>query len=104
MTGERPAIVLLDILMPEMDGFEVVEQIQKHPDWKQIPIIIMTALDLTESDRRRLNGYVEKILEKEAFNPDHLLAEISERVRRAETGASSKEGEEIAQDSVSRGQ
>ncbi|MCA9441470.1 MAG: response regulator, partial [Candidatus Omnitrophica bacterium] len=95
MTQEKPGLVLLDILMPEMDGFEVVERIQKHPEWKSIPVIIMTALDLTEADRQRLNGYVEKILEKETFNPDHLLAEISNRIGHAESERSEK-GEEAS--------
>ncbi|MCB9766688.1 MAG: response regulator [Candidatus Omnitrophica bacterium] len=95
ISQEKPALVLLDILMPEMDGFEVVERIQKHPEWKSIPVIIMTALDLTEADRQRLNGYVEKILEKETFNPDHLLAEISNRIGHAESERSEK-GEEAS--------
>lgn len=92
LSGEKPSLILLDLLMPGMDGFQLVEKMRTDPDWKAIPVIVMTALDLTEADRERLNGYVEKILEKRTFNPDHLMAEISERMRRSEENAASQKG------------
>ncbi|HKK15462.1 MAG TPA: response regulator [Gammaproteobacteria bacterium] len=57
-------IVLLDLEMPEMDGFEFVEAIQKNPVWRDIPVVVLTGKDLTSADRSRLNGYVKTIIAK----------------------------------------
>ena len=64
-----PDILLLDLMMPEMDGFEVVAALQANPAWRDIPVVVVTALDLTAEDRRRLNGGVEQILSKSASPP-----------------------------------
>ena len=53
-------------MMPEMDGFEFVAEFRRHAAWRAIPIVVITAKDLTRDDRERLNGYVEKILQKGA--------------------------------------
>jgi CheY-like chemotaxis protein len=76
-----PQLVLLDLIMPEMDGFEFVAVLRKHPEWKALPILVITAKDLTPEERLRLNGYVERILQKGATTRDQLLAQIRERVR-----------------------
>jgi len=70
-------VILLDLMMPEMDGFELVAALQAKADWREIPIVVVTALDLTAEDRRRLNGGVKQILSKSAFP----LAELVGRVR-----------------------
>ncbi|MCS6959810.1 MAG: response regulator [Pseudanabaenaceae cyanobacterium SKYGB_i_bin29] len=71
-----PDLILLDLMMPEMDGFEFVETLrQQYPDW-QVPILAITAMTLSPSDRQRLNGSVEKILQKGACSVAELLAEI----------------------------
>jgi len=57
-------IILLDLEMPEMDGFEFVEAMQKNPAWRKIPIVVLTGKDLTSADWSRLNGYVETIVAK----------------------------------------
>jgi PAS domain S-box-containing protein len=62
----RPGLVLLDLMMPEMDGFSFVEEFRQLPGTKHVPVIILTAKDLTTEDRKRLNGYVEGILAKGA--------------------------------------
>jgi CheY-like chemotaxis protein len=72
----RPELILLDLMMPEMDGFQFIEELRKQEAWRSIPIIVVTAKDLTEEDRLRLNGYVEKILQKGAYGREALLAEI----------------------------
>ena len=87
MAERRPDLVLLDLMMPEMDGFEFVAGVREHHDWRDIPIVVITARDVTPEDRRRLNGYVERILQKGATSREELLAEVRElvaRVRRAE--------------------
>ena len=68
-----PDIILLDLMMPEMDGFELVAELQRHPEWRRIPVIIITAHDLTSEDRARLNSGIEAIMMKEAFSPAKLI-------------------------------
>jgi len=81
MAEGAPDLILLDLMMPEMDGFQFVEHVRNHEAWRSIPIVIITAKDLTEDDRQRLNGYVESILQKGAYNTEDLLREIFDRVR-----------------------
>ncbi len=76
MESERPNLILLDLMMPELDGFEFADQVRRHPEWHQIPIVVVTAKDLTTEDRRRLNGYVETILKKEGDSREALLAQV----------------------------
>ncbi len=71
-----PTLILLDLMMPRMDGFDFVAQLRKNTAWRHIPIVVVTAKDLDEEDRRRLNGGVEKILEKGAYSLDELKAEV----------------------------
>ena len=80
LRGVSPSVVLLDLMMPEMDGFEFVAEFRRHAAWRAIPIVVITARDLSRDDRERLNGYVEKILQKGAHDRDHLLAEVRELV------------------------
>ncbi|TNJ67991.1 response regulator [Paenibacillus hemerocallicola] len=72
-----PKLILLDLMMPEMDGFEFVTRLRKHEKWSSIPVIVVTAKHITEEDRLRLNGYVSKIIQKGAFSKQELLQEIS---------------------------
>ena len=76
-----PSVILLDLMMPEMDGFEFVTEFRRHEGWRAIPIVVITARDLSREDRERLNGYVEKILQKGEHGRDHLLAEVRELVQ-----------------------
>ena len=66
--------------MPEMDGFEFVDELRRHESWRAIPIIVITAKDLTPEERQRLSGYVERILQKGAYSRDSLLGEVRELV------------------------
>ena len=78
-----PSVVLLDLMMPEMDGFEFVTEFRRHESWRGIPIVVITAKDLSGDDRERLNGYVQRILQKGAYGRDDLLAEVRELVARS---------------------
>ena len=62
--------------MPEMDGFEFAARVRQHPEWRSIPIVVVTAYDLTAEERRRLNGYVEKILQKDGDSREELLHQV----------------------------
>src|SRR3989475_2715108 len=73
----KPDVILLDLMMPEMDGFAVVAALQKEPAWRDIPVIVITALDLDAKDHERLNAGVQFVLVKERFRP----ADLVERVR-----------------------
>lgn len=71
-----PSAILLDLMMPEMDGFQFVETVRNHKKWRTIPIIIVTAKSLTPKDRQRLNGYVAKIIQKGVYEREELLREV----------------------------
>jgi CheY-like chemotaxis protein len=75
-----PGVILLDLMMPEMDGFEFVAEFRRHEAWRAIPIVVVTAKDLSPDDRQRLNGYVERVLQKGAYGREQLLAEVRELV------------------------
>jgi signal transduction histidine kinase/CheY-like chemotaxis protein len=72
----RPEIILLDLMMPEMDGFEFVLQLRRNVLWREIPVVVVTAKELTPEDRLRLNGYVSQILQKGAYSREELLEEV----------------------------
>jgi signal transduction histidine kinase/DNA-binding response OmpR family regulator/flagellar biosynthesis chaperone FliJ len=82
--SERVAdVILLDLMMPEMDGFQLVAEMQKHPAWSKIPVIVVTARDLTVEDHARLNSLIEMILRKERFNPATLIESIRQVVAKS---------------------
>jgi signal transduction histidine kinase/CheY-like chemotaxis protein len=74
----KPDVILLDLMMPEMDGFQVVAALQKEAAWRDIPVIVITSLDLDAKDRERLNSGVRSVLVKDSFRPVDLV----ERIRR----------------------
>ena len=76
LASALPDIVLLDLMMPEMDGFQVVATLQDNPAWRDVPIVVVTALDLSTEDRRRLSGGVEEILSKHADTSSELIARV----------------------------
>ena len=73
---KSPGVIFLDLMMPEMDGFEFIEELKKNPEHRPIPIVVVTSKDLTQADRMRLNGGIEKLIEKKSFIHDDLLKEI----------------------------
>jgi signal transduction histidine kinase/CheY-like chemotaxis protein len=76
IAAELPDVILLDLMMPEMDGFELVAALQANAAWRDIPVVVVTSLDLTAEERRRLSGGVEQILSKHAFPPAELMARL----------------------------
>jgi signal transduction histidine kinase/DNA-binding response OmpR family regulator len=80
MEQERPTLILLDLMMPAMDGFEFADRVRQHPEWRSIPIVVLTAKDLTAEDRRRLAGSVETILQKTSDSREALLHQVRDLV------------------------
>jgi GAF domain-containing protein/CheY-like chemotaxis protein len=76
VAARRPDAIVLDLLMPELNGFEFLAALRREPAWRGIPVVVLTSMDLTAEDRRILNGSVERILEKGAWEREQLLAEI----------------------------
>jgi CheY-like chemotaxis protein len=79
---ELPDLIVLDLMMPEVSGFAVVEALHEDPATAGIPILVVTAKQITNEDRAKLNGYVATILEKSDFDRAHFTAEV----RRAMSG------------------
>jgi CheY-like chemotaxis protein len=67
--------------MPVMNGFEMIAELHKHEDWRKIPVVVVSAKELTADDRQRLQGHVQKILQKGDFNRDELMREVQQTVR-----------------------
>ena len=78
VAADPPDLILLDLIMPGMSGFEVAAKLHGNPAWRSIPVVVMTAKDLTHVDRERLNGLVARVLQKGTDGTDGLLAAIRE--------------------------
>ena len=87
----KPDLILLDLMMPEMDGFAVVAALQKQEDWRDIPVIVITSLDLDAKDRERLNSGVQSVLVKDTFQPADLIDRVRRLVRRTPDDRNGKE-------------
>ncbi|HIG28006.1 MAG TPA: response regulator, partial [Verrucomicrobiales bacterium] len=77
---QQPSLILLDLMMPEMDGIQFLEEFRKVDHWKEIPVIIVTGQEISEEDRKRLDGNVGRILEKGFYSGEDFLKEIRELV------------------------
>jgi len=82
MERELPSLILLDLMMPEMDGFEFANRVRQRPEWRLIPIVVVTAKDLSAEERRLLNGSVEMILSKAGDSREELLEQVRDLVAR----------------------
>jgi signal transduction histidine kinase/DNA-binding response OmpR family regulator len=81
VSAQLPGVILLDLTMPEMDGFTFLEELRRLPGCQDVPVIVVTARDLTEQDHRRLNGRVTQILQKGGLSSREVLAEIHKLLR-----------------------
>ncbi len=80
LTMNRPSLIVTDLMMPEMDGFEFIETVRRDPSLCAIPIVVATAKDLSAEERHRINGRVEQVLCKGHYTREELLQEISRRI------------------------
>jgi len=82
---KHPDVIILDLMMPEVSGFDVVQQLRAHSEAMEIPILIFTAKDLTEEDRQKLEGHVKMIASKSGSGKEDLLREL-ERLGKTKRG------------------
>jgi signal transduction histidine kinase/DNA-binding response OmpR family regulator len=80
LAEQQPALILLDLMMPVMDGFEFVMEMRKHDAWRSIPIVVVTAKNLTEEERRRLNGDVVGLIQRGGLDRESLLAQLRQQL------------------------
>src|SRR5438132_2914124 len=74
---KKPDLIILDLMMPDVDGFEVVSKLREDPAGSQIPILIYTAKNITSEDRERLQGNIQTIIQKGDFGKDRFLEMIN---------------------------
>ncbi len=92
-----PAMILLDLMMPEMDGFEFLDAVAARAEWREIPVVVVTAKPLTAAERDRLLRQARKVMEKGTASGVDIAAAVGEAVRRrsARTAAGANENEKL---------
>ncbi|HTT57058.1 MAG TPA: response regulator [Opitutaceae bacterium] len=78
--GVMPVMIILDLVMAEMDGFEFLRQIRPHAEWSKIPVVVVSSLDLSTDAQQALKSQVERIFEKGRFAREDLLREVRESI------------------------
>jgi PAS domain S-box-containing protein len=81
--SRAPRLIVLDLMMPEVDGFDVLEHLRSRHRLQQIPVIVVTAKSLTPEERLFLQGATRRVIEKTGFNRDELLEAVRDRVTEA---------------------
>ncbi len=76
-----PNLILLDLMMPEMDGFEFLAWLRENPDWRTIPVVVLTAKDITQEDRDLLQHAVQRVFQKGHYQRDELIEEVRRCLR-----------------------
>ncbi len=76
----RPELVVLDLLMPETNGFDFLLELRRNPQWRDLPVVVLTSKDLTADDWKRLNGQVAQVLQKGAYDREQFLRDVRELV------------------------
>ncbi|HYE52903.1 MAG TPA: response regulator [Azospirillaceae bacterium] len=87
-----PSVILLDLGMPEMDGFSFVRELRRMPEWRETPVIVVTGRDLTARERDRLRGRVRSVIPKDDEDPEGLLDSLREALASVR-GAGASDGE-----------
>ena len=81
--GAHPDAILLDLMMPEMDGFEFISHLRRKSEWRSIPVVVVTAKELTAEDQSFLRGSVDRILQKGAYTKEELCKQVHDVVAAA---------------------
>jgi CheY-like chemotaxis protein len=83
---EIPAVILLDLMMPHLDGFAVIEQLRQHGEWQRIPVIVLTAKDLTLQEQQFLRQTSVMVAQKGVYDRAHLLSTLKQVAGAAAAG------------------
>lgn len=83
----RPDVIVLDLMMPEVNGFDVVAALSEHHDTAGIPIVVVTAKEITAEDRAKLHGHVTRIMDKAGFDAARFTAEVRRALARRQSVA-----------------
>ena len=83
---QPPGLILLDLVMPQMDGAQFLNELRRVEEWRAIPVIVITAKDLTSAERAQLDGHVSMVLSKGSYSQEHLVRDIR-HVLHARAGA-----------------
>jgi CheY-like chemotaxis protein len=86
LAASPPDVVLLDLVMPEMNGFELLEVMRADDHLRDLPVVVVTSRDLSEEERQRLRGGAERILRKGSHPREELVAEIRRLLERTPGG------------------
>jgi threonine synthase len=81
VTKERPDLVILDLMMPEVDGFAVLDVLRGNLETANIPVIVATAKELTVDEKARLQGQIQSLMQKGDFLNDEFLEEVRSLIR-----------------------
>ena len=91
LSKSMPDVILLDLMMPEMDGFEFLAGMRKNPDWMSIPVIVVTAKTLSNEDRARLSGSVETLISKDGDEVETILRQLNDILASSRPASEQKE-------------
>ena len=78
--NQIPGLILLDLMMPEMNGFEFINEIQKNTEWMKIPVVVVTSKDLSKEEQNQLKGNVEMVLQKGSYEKKDLLSKVNDLI------------------------
>jgi signal transduction histidine kinase/CheY-like chemotaxis protein len=81
VSREIPGMILLDLLMPVMDGFAFLRELRKEANWRDIPVLVITSKDITQEERQLLNDRVVTVLKKGAYTREELLEQVSSAIK-----------------------
>jgi CheY-like chemotaxis protein len=81
---ETPSLIMLDLMMPEMNGFEFITQLRQQEEYRAIPIVVLTAMELSEQDRNNLSKEVARIAFKTTTSYSSLMSELTSIVQKQE--------------------
>jgi CheY-like chemotaxis protein len=79
--ARRPDIILLDLMMPRLDGFGVIEKLRANPETRNIPVIVISAKELTESESKKLRESVTFVMQKQGFDGEKLRYELDSAMK-----------------------